>query len=245
MLIEHGQVAVLVDPWLGDHPDRAVPAPVITHWPDTIDLVLITHGHGDHLDFAGLKGLATRTRIGEIAAPEPHLRAIAESLPDIPVLGARPERTLPRLGGLHVIPAWHGVTIADGYGPMIGADGTSPHVGYAFRMGGVPIYISGDTIADPSLVAKVKALEPEIVLLPVNGRDAEREARGILGNMDGKEAVDVAVAVGAKALIPLHYDGVVGNLSDVAMVVSAARDRRVDVLVPQRTIPFDVIGKQR
>lgn len=242
LLLEGGGRIVLVDPWLSDHPERAVPPPVVRAWPPRIDLLLITHGHGDHLDLAGIAGLSRVTAISEIAVPEPHLAAVAAGVPDIVRAGTRPGATLDRFDGIAVLPAWHGVTVADGYDPMIASDGTSPHVGYAFSLGGTRIYVSGDTLAEPRLVDAVKEIRPSLVFLPVNGRDPEREARGILGNMTSREAVDFAVSVGAGTLVPLHYDAVTGNTSDIGAVARAAERRPLHVVIPARAIPFAFDG---
>ena len=51
----------------------------------------------------------------------------------------------------------------------------------------------------------------DVAVLPVNGRDPEREARGIVGNMDAREAVELALAIGATLLVPIHWDGFAGN----------------------------------
>ena len=34
----------------------------------------------------------------------------------------------------------------------------------------------------------MRRLDPDVALLPINGRDAEREARGIVGNLNEREA---------------------------------------------------------
>lgn len=242
LLLESASTSVLVDPWLSPHPARAVPPPHVERWPAHIDLVLITHGHSDHLDLPALGALSHQTKIAEIAAPTPHLEKIACTLPGIARTGVKPGDRLARLGGIDVLPAWHGVTIADGYNPMIAPDGTSPHVGYGLTLGGTRLYISGDTIADPNLLAQVKPLAPEIAFLPVNGRDAEREARGILGNLDGDEAVVFATAFGARILVPLHHDGVTGNTADIGGLIRALAGSPLQLLVLDRATPFVLHG---
>jgi L-ascorbate 6-phosphate lactonase len=203
------------------------------------------HGHGDHLDLPGLASLNGRTRIAEIAAPEPHLAIIAEALHGIPLAGVRPNTPLDRLGGIAVLPAWDGVTIVGGYGPMIAADGTGPHVPYQFVLGGVGVYISGDPIADLALAEAVPPLRTELVFLPVNGHDAERETRGILGNMSADEAVHFALAIGVRALVPLHFDGVSGNTSDVGERARAAKGKPLRLIFHAHSIPFAFKGSRQ
>ncbi len=242
LLLEDESARVLVDPWLSPHPDRAAPAPSMECLAGAIDLVLITHGHADHLDLPGLVNLARWAKLREIAAPEPHLPAIADALQCIPRVATRPYRDLDRIGGVSVVPAWHGVSVADGYGPMLDANGLSPHVGYILTLGGTRLYIAGDTLAHPELGAIVKRHGPHIAFLPINGRDEVRERSGILGNMNAVEAVDFAAAVDAAILVPLHYDGVKGNTAPVLPAVTAAVGRPVSILVLSRGETFQFNG---
>jgi L-ascorbate metabolism protein UlaG (beta-lactamase superfamily) len=62
----------------------------------------------------------------------------------------------------------------------------------------------------------------EIALLPVNGRDPVREADGIVGNLDTAEAVQLARRLGARTLIPYHWDGFAGNTEQPGRVVDEA-----------------------
>ena len=45
----------------------------------------------------------------------------------------------------------------------------------------------------------------------MNGRDGWRERRGMIGNLDGPEAAQLAAAVGADVLIPMHNDMFAAN----------------------------------
>ena len=107
------------------------------------------------------------------------------------------------------------------------------------------LYHAGDTIRYDGMEAVVRRLDPDVALLPVNGRDAEREARGIVGNLDEREAPLLAAAIGADTLIPMHHDMIRGNLGSTAKVVDAVEQesRRVAVLVPVRDEPFVVAAR--
>ena len=73
------------------------------------------------------------------------------------------------------------------------------------------------------LTAALKPLRVGVALLPINGRDAERESRGIVGNMDAAEAAELALDLGASRLVPYHWDGFVET-----------RSRRARSSTPQR-----------
>jgi len=137
--------------------------------------------------------------------------------------------------------ASHGVEPADAYtfGREL-SDGLVRYLGYVVELGGLRVYHAGDTVPYDGLEAEVAALTPELALLPINGRSAEREAAGIVGNLDEEEAVDLASAIGASVLVPIHWDMFAENPGDPASVVRLATRRHPDVavLMPSRERPF-------
>jgi L-ascorbate 6-phosphate lactonase len=86
----------------------------------------------------------------------------------------------------------------------------------------------------------VSTLRPHVVLLPINGRDAERESQGIAGNLDEREAAELAAAAGAELLVPMHYDMFAANPGSPAKLVEiVGRDHpSLAVLVVSRDRPF-------
>jgi L-ascorbate metabolism protein UlaG (beta-lactamase superfamily) len=53
------------------------------------------------------------------------------------------------------------------------------------------------------MAEQLKQWHIDIAILPINGRDP---ARGVAGNLSGPEAVQLAQDIGAKIVIPCHYD---------------------------------------
>jgi L-ascorbate metabolism protein UlaG (beta-lactamase superfamily) len=137
---------------------------------------------------------------------------------------------------VHATPAFHGLTLDDAYGDGSAVDGRPRFVGYTLGRERL-IYHAGDTIVTDELIGALARLDIEVALLPINGRDAEREARGIIGNMDAGEAVELALRVGASTLVPYHWDAVAGNTVRPGTRVDAA-DGRLHVLVPARFQPL-------
>jgi L-ascorbate 6-phosphate lactonase len=107
---------------------------------------------------------------------------------------------------------------------------------------GTTVYHAGDTIASVDIRRALAPLVIDVAVLPVNGRDAGREAQGILGNLTAIEAVDLAEAIGADRLVPCHHDMIRGNTAAVADIVRAAKrpGTRVHLVTPERGIAVEL-----
>lgn len=46
----------------------------------------------------------------------------------------------------------------------------------------------------------------DVACLPINGSDWKRKRADIIGNLNAREAADVANEIGADLLIPMHFD---------------------------------------
>jgi L-ascorbate metabolism protein UlaG (beta-lactamase superfamily) len=234
---------VLVDPFLSPHPDRLVPPPFAAREVGGLHAILCTHEHWDHFDAEALPELAEASPDAVIVVPEPIADAtLALGIDASRVVGAQPERAI-ELDGLtvHPVPACHGIEVSDAYtfGREL-SDGLYRYLGYVIDLGGVRVYHAGDTIPFDGLEEQLRELAIDVALLPINGRDPEREAQGIVGNMDPREAAHVAEAAGADVVIPIHFDMFEANLGDPAALLDVVlRDQlAVAVLVPSRARPF-------
>lgn len=75
------------------------------------------------------------------------------------------------------------------------------------EMGGVRIYHAGDSVPYEGQVERLRVLRPDVALLPINGRHDLRERLfNIVGNMDARQAVQLARAIGARLLIAMHWE---------------------------------------
>jgi len=85
--------------------------------------------------------------------------------------------------------------------------GSVPALGYVIRgiRGLCTVYHSGDTVIFPGMADHLRPFNIDIAILPVNGK---------LGNMNGIEAARLANDIGAKVVIPCHYDMFEFNTAD-------------------------------
>jgi L-ascorbate 6-phosphate lactonase len=232
---------VVVDPWVSPHEDRLVPPPPLELAADGVDLLLVTHEHLDHLDLPFLPRFLERSPDARVVLPAAIAALVDGVVPESRLVLVDPHDEIEVEGlEVHVAPAFHGIGVEDAYGDGSAVGGRPRFVGYALGRGR-RIYHAGDTIVTDALSDALGRLDVDVALLPINGRDAEREARGIIGNMDASEAVELALAAGARTLVPYHWDGFAGNTVQPEMAVDAAGGR-LDVVVPERfrTVELEV-----
>lgn len=184
-LVTRGAKTVLLDPWVENNP--ACPKDLKTF--DKIDLMTISHGHGDHMGDAVTLGKKFKPTV--MCNYEIHLYLQKKGVPNTAPMnkGGTQES-----GGLRftMVHAAHSSGIEDG-GQMV--YGGEP-CGFVITLeDGTRLYHAGDTglISDFALVAELYA--PEIVLLPI----------GDLYTMGPREAAVAARMLKPKWIVPMHH----------------------------------------
>ena len=238
-----GGTTVLLDPFLSPYDGRLHDSPLAPGECVGIDVVLCSHEHVDHLDVPSIDPIATASPGAVFVVPSPIVDMVTEAgVPPDRVVGMQPGGSM-EIGGLTVraVPACHGVTMDDAYGFGENLSGGMVRfLGFVIDLGGVRIYHAGDTIHFDGMEETLAPLGIDVALLPINGRDAERERRGIVGNLDHREAAWLGSRIDAGLLVPMHYDLFARNLGfPGALVETVGREfPDVPVLVPARDRPF-------
>jgi L-ascorbate 6-phosphate lactonase len=211
-ILKGGHTVAYLDPYLTNSVDdagyapkgsfpRQFPPPLQPPEATNAQVVFCSHEHVDHTDPQTLRPLSQAS---------PHAVIVCSSwsrdmLVEAGIPAGRmlvPPLDEPRaLAGLTftAVPSAH-------YG--LDADPQRGHrwLGYIIELNGVSLYHSGDTILHQGLVDRLRRRRIDVACLPVNGRDFWREQRGIIGNLDGPEAAELAATIGADVLIPMHND---------------------------------------
>lgn len=205
-----GGPVLFVDPYLLQRAERTWQAPVTPpELAAAADVVLVTHEHTDHFDRPSLQAAITGSKFALVLPRPLAADALHLGLGNERVIGAQPGEAI-ELDGVRIqpVPARHGVDVADSYnfGEQL-SDGLVRYLGYVVELGGIRVYHAGDCIPYPEQVETLKALQPHVALLPINGRDFFRETdRNIVGNMDYREAARLAHDIGVELLIPMHWE---------------------------------------
>ena len=178
--LSDGDTRVLIDPFLTGNPKAAVEASELepTH-------IFLTHGHADH--WGDIVDIAKRTGAQCVAIAE-----LAGELGDHGV-----ENTAdPNFGGtvefeggwVRLVPAWHTSTTPGGT--------VNIPAGLVINLGGKTVYHLGDTglFSDLRLVAERDDLDAALVCI------------GGHYTMDRHDAVIACELIGARTVIPCHYD---------------------------------------
>ena len=201
---------LLFDPYLSDSLSRKYAATDKPHArmteqviaPDALDFIDLTtssHNHTDHLDGETLTALMQANPEMQLLVPAANRAFAAERLgvdPDqLEAIDAGQSIVLGPFE-IHAVPAAHEDLSKDDRG-------RHQFVGYVAKLGPWTIYHSGDTIPYDGMEEILQQRKIDVALLPINGRRPERR---VAGNLWGREAANLAKAIGARMVIPCHYD---------------------------------------
>jgi L-ascorbate metabolism protein UlaG (beta-lactamase superfamily) len=189
VLLELDGVRILTDPLLRKrivHLRRAVALPDST--PRSLDAVLISHLHYDHLDFPSLVRLG---RVPRLVVPRGAAKLIGRKVLGSPVVELGRGEAM-EIGALRIRAT---ASVHDGRRLPIGVRAES--VGYVIE-GSSSIYFAGDTELFPDM----SELGPvDVALLPVAGWGPNVGP----GHMDPLAAAEAARLLRPRVAIPIHW----------------------------------------
>ena len=209
--LSDGDTRVLIDPFLTGNPKAAVSADEVdpTH-------IFLTHGHADH--YGDIVAIAGRT--------DAQVVAIVELAGELGEQGVG-NTSDPNIGGtvrfddaglwVRLTPAWHTSTTPNGL--------VNTPAGLVIGIGGKVVYHLGDTALFSDLTLPGKRDQIDVALMCIGGHYT----------MDRHDAVTAAELVGAKQVIPCHYDTFPPIETDAEAFKSDVSASEVVVLQPGDT----------
>jgi len=197
--------------WLGHDTFKIVGDKVIYTDPfkiekeDRADIILITHEHYDH---------CSPDDVAKLQGPDTVIVTVADCMAKLSgeVKVVKPGDKLEVMGvEIEVVPSYN--TNKKFHTKDRG------WVGYIFTVGGQRIYIAGDTDRIPEM----KDIKCDIALLPVSGTYV----------MTAEEAVQAALDINPKVVIPMHYASIVGTKEDAERFEKALEGKIKVVVLKQ------------
>ena len=190
--LSDGDTTLIVDPFLAPNNPKAE----LTADDVSVTHLALTHGHADHV--ADAVAVATRNNAQCVAMVEVANWLEMQGVENV---------SDPNLGGtvrfddlaIKLVPAWHTNTLPGSADRPFSAELGTPigtPSGLIIEIGGLTIYDAGDTclFGDMELIGKRHGVD--VALLPIGGHYT----------MDREDAAYAAELIGAKKVIPIHYD---------------------------------------
>ena len=214
-----GGKRVLIDPWVMQNPV----CPEKYKSLDKLDLMLITHGHFDHI--ADAVALASKTECQVVAIFETYLWLAGKGVKN--AMGMNKGGNAPAQGlSVRMVDARHSCGIQDGDQIIYGGEAC----GFVITLeNGLKVYHSGDTALFGDMALIGERYSPDVALLPI----------GDLYTMDPRDAAHAVELLGVKRVVPMHhstFDGLPGKPED--FVTAVGRKAEVVVLKPGDTHTF-------
>jgi L-ascorbate metabolism protein UlaG (beta-lactamase superfamily) len=177
--LSDGDATVLIDPFLTGNPKAAIAAEDVR-----ATTILLSHGHADH--FGDTIAIAKRTG-APVAAITELAGEVGEEGVDVfdPNLGGTVKFDW---GSVKIVPAWHTSTTPKGT--------VNTPAGLLINFQDTIVYHLGDTCLFTDLQLVGKRTPIDVALMCIGGHYT----------MDRTDAVDAAGLLGAKTVIPCHYN---------------------------------------
>ncbi len=191
-----------------------------------IDVATSSHNHTDHLDADTLLPLIDANPAMQFVIPEANRTFVADRLSTelmwpVGVTDGQTVTTGATSVGatsvgefvFHGVPAAHNERERD-------ERGFDKYMGFVVQAGPYTVYHSGDTLWYDGMVETLRPFEVDVAFLPINGNKPERR---VAGNLNPDEAARLGRDIGAKLVIPHHYDLFAFNTADPSDFVRACQ----------------------
>lgn len=212
-------VVIYIDPFLSKNPKT--PAEMKTV--EKADLILVTHGHGDHV--GDTVAIAEKTRAKIVVIPELGRYLTKKGAKD--VIGMNKGGTYTFRGiAITMVHALHSSSATEGDEVIY----TGDPAGFIIKFeNGFTLYHAGDTAVFSDMKIYGEIYRPDLSLLPI----------GSHFTMDPREATYAAKLLGSHYVIPIHYGTfpvLTGTAEEFVTLMKEVPQTKVLVLKPGETV---------
>jgi L-ascorbate 6-phosphate lactonase len=221
-VLKYRQSVIYIDPYLSDSLGRDQPrlteAPFRGEDVSHAGLVLATHAHPDHLDPGTVPAILAASRRTKLIIP----KSIVEIARAMDIGYDRMVSTDSNLRVEYLDDRVYSVPSAHNeldWTPL----GGYPYLGYLVRFGNCTIYHAGDCVPYDDLAARLRPYNVTVALVPISGRPAGVNSPGTFEII---EAAQLAEDIGARWIVPMHYDMFQCRTADVSRFIDHMLGRR-------------------
>lgn len=193
-VLKYHNMVFYIDPLLSAHPDRMFAPPLDASEVRHADMVLTSHAHPGHFDPAAVRSLLAASPHAKLVLPKSaagHASAVGIDYTRMTTTDADLRVEYFKTGDyirVYAVPSAH---------PQLDHTpiGGYPYLGFLIRCGATTIYHAGDCVPYESLVPRLRPYNVTVAILPISGGSS----------FAIQDAADLAGAVGARWLVPMHY----------------------------------------
>jgi len=212
-------IVIYIDPFLSGNPKTPPELKSV----EKADLILVTHGHGDHV--GDTLAISEKTNAKIVAMPELGRYLTRKGAKN--VIGMNKGGTYTSHGiAITMVHAIHSSSVTEGDQVIY----TGEPAGFVIRFeNGFTLYHAGDTglFSDMKIIGEL--YQPEVSILPI----------GSHFTMDPREAAYAAKLLGSKYIIPIHYGTfpvLTGTVEDFQKWMKDVPQTKVLVVKPGETV---------
>ncbi|MDZ4165334.1 MAG: metal-dependent hydrolase [Smithellaceae bacterium] len=212
-------VVIYIDPFLSANPRTPAEMKLV----EKADLILVTHGHGDHV--GDTLAIAEKTNARIVVMPELGRYLTRKGAKN--VVGMNKGGTYASHGlAITMVNAFHSSSVTEGDQVIY----TGEPAGFVIKFeNGFSLYHAGDTavFGDMKIIGEI--YQPGLSLLPI----------GSHFTMDPREATYAARLLGSKSVIPMHYGtfpALTGTPEEFVRLMKEVPQTKVIVLKPGETV---------
>lgn len=241
-ILKYKNMMLIIDPYLSDYlakknrgklfpHTRLMKIPINPELLTNLDYILCSHAHSDHMCPETITILSEKNPEVTIVVPAAELEeAINRGAKAHQIIQINDGELISLENKINLI----GVAAAH-EALKINDKGQHHFLGFVFDFDGVRIYHSGDCVPYVGLTEKLRALEIDIALLPINGRDEYRLKNNIAGNFRISEVIDLCMSAEIKTLIVHHFGMFAYNtvLNDELDELRSSSFSRLQIIVPE------------